>query len=215
MRMPRVIHVGLSACAIAPTLACAGPEDVTPPELVDARFEDLYTVVLRFSEPIAPVDDVDPASHFRLGTAFVLDDLEGGQLTVYYDLSEHFGNGVPGQGGDALGPWQRHGATVVAALERGDDPHELRLSISYPFYSYICEILTEAAMLDIPAEIHVHYAQAGYPRVTDEAGNPLVDIGAWWVGDSFATTQPGVFPELDLRLPIPCPDFERGASIPR
>jgi hypothetical protein len=209
MSMPRVIRVGLSAWAIAPTLACAGPEEQSPPELEDAYFEDLSTVVLRFSEPIAAVDDVDPASHFRLGTAFVLDDLEGGQLTVYYDLSEHFGEGVPGQGADALGPWQRHGGTLVAAVERGDDPHELRLSISYPFYEYVCELLGEAATLGIPAGIHVHYAQAGYPRVTDEAGNPLADIGGWWVSDSFATTQPGVFPELDPRLPIPCPDFSR------
>jgi hypothetical protein len=212
--MSRAMQLGLSACAIAPSFGC-GPDDVTPPELEEARFEDGSTVVLRFSEPIASVGDVDPASHFRLGTAFVLDDLQGGQLTVYYDLSEHFADGIPGQGADASAPWFRHGSTVVAAIERGDDPHELRLSISYPLYYYVCDLLAEAATLGIPAAIHVHYAQAGYPRVTDEAGNPLADIGAWWVGDSFATTTPGVFPELDPRLPIPCPELARDASLAR
>lgn len=203
--MPRAIHVGLSACAIT-SLACAA-EDATAPELVDAHFEDPTTVVLRFSEPIASVEDVDPSSHFRLETALVIDDLQGGLLTVYYDLAHHFPDGLPGQGSDALGPWFRHAFTLVAGLERGDDPHELRLLLSYPLEHYVCDALAEAAALDIPSGLHVHYAESSFPRVTDEAGNPLADIGAWWVIDSFATTRPGVFPELDPRVSIPCPSL--------
>src|SRR5690606_25788828 len=114
--MPRAIDVSLSACAVASPLACAA-EDATAPELEDARFEDPSTVVLRFSEPIASVDDVDPSSHFRLGAALVIDDLEGGLLTVYYDLAHHFPDGLPGQGSDAAGPWFRHAFTLVAGLE--------------------------------------------------------------------------------------------------
>lgn len=204
--MPRPIEVGLSACAVASPLACAA-EDAIAPELESARFEDPTTVVLRFTEPIAPVDDIDPSAHFRLGTALVIDDLQGGELTVYYDLAHHFPDGVPGQSGDALGPWFRHGFTLVAGLERGDDPHELRLLLSYPLEHYVCDALAEAEALGIPSGLHVHYAESSYPRVTDEAGNPLADIGAWWVVDSFATTTPGAFPELDPRLPIPCPDL--------
>lgn len=202
--MPRLRahEFGWVGWAIAPLSACADP-DVTAPELLDARLVDLDTVVLRFSEPLAAVAEVDPSSHFRLGTALVIDDLQGGELTVYYDLAHHFADGVPGQ--HAAGPWFRHGFTAVAAIERGDDPRELRLLLSYPLEHYACDALAEAAALGIPAGIHVHYAEAGFPRVTDEAGNPLADIGAWWVDASFSTTQPGAFPELDPRLPIPCP----------
>ncbi|HLT36964.1 MAG TPA: hypothetical protein VK034_11785, partial [Enhygromyxa sp.] len=200
----RAMPIGPVAWAIAPLCSCADP-DTTRPELEDARFADPGTVVLRFSEPIASVADVDPSGHFRLGAALVIDDLEGGELTVYYDLAHHFPDGVPGAGSDAAGPWFRHAFTTVAAIERGDDPHELRLLLSYPLEQYVCDALAEAATLGIPAAIHVHYAEGSYPRVTDEAGNPLADIGAWWVSESFATTIPGAFPELDPRLPIPCP----------
>jgi hypothetical protein len=138
--------------------------------------------------------------------ALVIDDLQGGELTVYYDLSHHFPDGVPGTSGDAAGPWFRHGFTEVAALELGDDPRELRLLLSYPLEDYVCEAGGEAAALGIPAAIHVHYARSSFPRVSDPAGNPLADIGAWWVSEAFATTIPGEFPEFDPRLPIPCPE---------
>ncbi|MFO7561540.1 MAG: hypothetical protein R6X02_02755 [Enhygromyxa sp.] len=200
----RAIHAVTAASVPAPPLACAEP-DVRAPALEDARFGDPTTVVLRFSEPIASVADVDPSSHFRLGAALVIDDLQGGELTIYYDLAHHFPDGVPGTSGDALGPWFRHDFTLVAALERGDDPRELRLLLSYPLERYVCDALAEAATLGIPAAVHVHYAEGSFPRVTDLAGNPLADIGAWWVSEPFAATIPGAFPDLDPRLPIPCP----------
>jgi hypothetical protein len=192
-------------CALMPALACAA-DDETSPRLEAAAFEDATTIVLRFSEPLAATTDVDPGSHFRLGTALVIDDLEGGELTVYYDLAHHFPDGIPGESGDAIGPWLRHGFTQVAAIDPGDAANELRLRLSYPLESYVCDALAEAATLEIPAGIHVHYAEAGFPRVTDVAGNPLADIGAWWVAESFATTIPGAFPLLDPRIAIPCPD---------
>ncbi|KIG16285.1 hypothetical protein DB30_04745 [Enhygromyxa salina] len=196
-------RVVVGTCVIAPAVGCGGGDE-TAPVLVEAAFEDPSTLVLTFSEPIASVVDVDPVTHFRLGSAFALEALD---LTVYYDLSHHFGGGFPGSGGDASGPWQRHGFTVVSRVEHGDDPSQLRLSISYPIIYYVCDNLALASEMGIPAGIHLHYAQAGFPRVTDEAGNPLADIGAWWVAASFSTTQPGEFPELDMRMPIPCPEL--------
>ncbi len=68
-----------------------------------------------------------------------------------------------------------------------------------------CSRCPEAEALGIPAAIHLHYAEASHPRVTDEAGNPLADIAPWWVQSPFSATQPGAFPELELRPPIPCP----------
>lgn len=195
-------RLSLVVCAGAPALACS--QDSTPPEILEARFADADTVVLRFSEPIGPVSGVDPSGHFRLGTSLVIDDGEGGELSVYYDLAHHFPDGVPGVG-DAVGPWFRHGFTEVARIDRGEDPSELRLRLSYPLEDYVCEALAEAAALDIPAAIHLHYREGSFPRITDEAKNALEDLAPWWVAASFATTQPGAWPALDPRVPIPCP----------
>jgi hypothetical protein len=190
----------VGACGIGAVIGC-GAGDETAPVLEDAQFEDPSTIVLTFSEPIADVADIDPAAHFRLGSAFALEALD---LTVYYDLSHHFPYGLPGSGNDVTGPWQRHGLTSVSRVELGDDPTQLRLLLSSALEYYVCDNLVVAAEMGIPAGIHLHYAEAGFPRVTDEAGNALADIGAWWVGESFSTTQPGAFPELDVLMPIPC-----------
>jgi hypothetical protein len=182
----------------AATLACT--PDLTPPVLEHAEFEDASTLLLSFSEPLAPVDEVDPSTHFRLASAFVLDE-----LTVYYDLSYHFDAGGPARAAQ-LDSWPRHGNAVISRVERGDDETQLRLTLAYPLEHYVCDELDEAAILDIPAAIHLHYAQAAYPRVTDEAGNPLADNGAWWVAlPGIATTRPGAFDLIESRLPIACP----------
>jgi hypothetical protein len=193
-------------CAIASLLACVGQVDASPPELLEARFTDLDTLVLRFSTPMGQVADIDPPSHFRLGVALVLDDLRGGELTVYYDLAHHFSDGLPGSADQAQGPWPRHAFTEVTAIESGDSSDELRLRLSYPLESYVCDALLEAEARGIPAGIHLHYAEAGFPRVTGAGGEALADIGAWWVAAPFVATRPGAFVELDPRLPIPCPN---------
>lgn len=190
--------------------ACAGDEQ--PPELLDARFEDAGTIVLRFSEPLAPVEGIDPASHFRIGSAFVIDDLEGGDLTVYYDLAHHFPDGVPGNAGDAQGPWLRHGLTLVSGLELGEDPSELRLRLDVPVEPYVCDALVEAEGLGIPAAIHTHYARGEGPGIRDVAGNELADVGGWWVLDTFVAAREGSFPELEPRLAMACPDEPVPAS---
>jgi hypothetical protein len=182
----------------AATLACT--PDVTPPLLEHAEFEHAGTLLLSFSEPLAPVDDVDPSTHFRLAAAFVL-----GDITVYYDLSYHFLEGGPDQAA-LVDSWPRHGNSVITRIDPGDDSTQLRLTLAYPIEHYVCDELDQAAQLDIPAGLHLHYAEGAYPRVTDEAGNALADNGAWWVRvPGILTTRPGAFPELELRLPIACP----------
>jgi hypothetical protein len=184
----------------AAALACT-PDDVTPPELEHAELEDPSTLLLSFSEPLAPVDEVDPATHFRLAAGFVL-----GEITVYYDLSYHFLAGGPDQQAAQVDSWPRHGNSLISGIERGDDATQLRLTLAYPLEHYVCDEVSEATALDIPGGIHLHHAEAAYPRVTDEAGNALADNGAWWVSvPGILTTQPGAFPELDVRLPIACP----------
>jgi hypothetical protein len=200
--MPRILDPTVSTllASSAAVIACT-PDDVTPPVLEAAEFEDASTLVLQFSEPLAAIDDVDPSTHFRLAAAFVV-----GDITIYYDLSYHFVAGGPDQQAALVESWPRHGNLLVARAERGDDATQLRLTLTYPIDHYVCDEVEQAADVDIPGGIHLHYAEATYPRVTDEAGNALADNGAWWLQvPGILTTQPGAFPELELRLPIPCP----------
>jgi hypothetical protein len=198
--MSRALEPAMPTLLVGGVVALACTPDVTPPVLEHAEFEDASTLLLSFSEPLAPVDEVDPSTHFRLAAGFVL-----GDLTVYYDLSYHFLAGGPDQGAQ-VDSWPRHGNALISRVERGDDATQLRLTLAYPLEHYVCDELDQALALDIPAAIHLHHAEASYPRVTDEAGNALADNGAWWLLlPGISTTQPGSFPELDLRLPIPCP----------
>lgn len=200
---------------LAGVLLAAGcaESETTPPELLAAEFAEAPpgerpdAVILRFSEPLGPIADVDP-EHFRLSTALVIDDGQAGELTVYYDLAHHFSSGLPGQDGrlpNIEGPWPRHAFTIVAALERGETRDELVLRLSYPLEIAVCDALDQAAGLGIPAGIFVHYAEADHPRITDEAGNALADIAAHWVPLNGVTTAAGTFPALDPTLAIPCP----------
>ncbi len=191
---------------------CAAADEV-PPELLEGRFAASEgatlsdTIVLRFSEPIGPIADVDPA-HFRISTALVIDDGAGGDLTIYYDLAHHFDDGLPGQDGasPALeGPWPRHSFTLVAGLERGEADDELILQLSYPLEPMVCAALAEAAALGIPHGIFVHYNEGSYPRITDEAGNALEGIGADWITEPFVATISGAFERLDPRIELECP----------
>jgi hypothetical protein len=198
--MPRTLNPAMSTLLASSAAAIACTPDVTPPVLVQAEFEDASTLVLQFSEPLAPINDVDPSTHFRLAAAFAV-----GDITIYYDLSYHFMAGGPDQLPMA-DSWPRHGNILVARAEQGDDATQLRLTLAYPMDLYVCDELRDAADVDIPAGIHLHYAEADYPRVTDEAGNALADNGAWLLlFPGVLTTQAGVFPELEMRLPIPCP----------
>lgn len=190
-------------------VGCSEP-DTTPPELLAAAFVEpepgfmADRVVLRFSEPLGPIADVDP-EHFRLSTALVIDDGEGAALTVYYDLANHFEGGLPGQDGHAPAlALPRHAFTRVAALERGEHDDELVLVLSYPLESPVCEALAMATQLGIPNGIFVHYAEAERPRIVDAAGNALPDIAAHWLDATGVATQAGTFPQLDVALAIPC-----------
>ena len=176
--------------------------DATPPRLLSVEFEDETHLRLRFSEPLAPADEVEPASHFRVGSGFYVEHLG---ITAYYDLAHHFPYGVPGVEGASLEQAQRHGFTRVARIEAGAREDELVLELSYRLEAYVCDTLVDAAAIDVPAGIHLHYAEAAAPRIRDLAGNELADIGEWFVSSTFSSTREGSFPELDTRLPIPCP----------
>lgn len=206
-RLDRACHPGLLVPLVAQAGACS--VDETPPTIIDARFEDENTLVVQFSEPIGPTADIDAARHFRISSGFYVESLG---VTAYYDIAHHFPQGVPGVDEDGNGEGLaeslfRHGFTLVAEIERGASDDELRLLLSYPIEPYVCEVLPKAEALGIPAGIFLHYDPGSAPRVADLAGNELGENGGWWVGSTFGTTLMGEFPELDPRMPIPCPEF--------
>jgi hypothetical protein len=184
-----VLGIGAAGCA---------DEDIAPPELVSAEIIEPGDVLLgiparvrlHFSEPIAPVDQVDPLQ-FRLGVAFV-----GDSETLYYDLSHHFLDGAP---------QPRHAQTFVVGLERGDDESVLDLELSYVLDEHTCEIIEEARANGIPSEIHMHYRDAE-EGVTDLAGNRLAGIGPWWAETiAFFGESEGSLDALDPAIPVACP----------
>jgi hypothetical protein len=119
-------------CAIASLLACVGQVDASPPELLEARFTELDTLVLRFSKAMGPVADIDPPSHFRLGVALVLDDLRGGELTVYYDLAHHFADGLSAGDRRRRRGARGHRRVVGGCAVRGDEAGGVRRARSTP-----------------------------------------------------------------------------------
>ncbi|MCA9701380.1 MAG: hypothetical protein KC431_27915 [Myxococcales bacterium] len=197
----------LALVATAAPLLAGCSVDEERPQLLAAHFSDPGTLVLQFSEPLGPIAGIDPAAHFRLSASFVVEDVAG-LVTVYYDVAYHFPFGLPGQG--ALPPAEpltpRHGGTLVSSISHGDGEDELRLTLSYPIEDVLCQALSEAAALDIPAAIHLHYDPGAAPRIVDRAGNGLADIAGWWVSDHFAVAEIGAWPELDPRIEIPCPE---------
>ena len=204
IRAQRAGAVLLAPLGVGLGLGC-GEVDEAPPTIVDAHFEDASTLVLSFSEPVAATDDVHPESHFRLGVGFWLEDLG---YTAYYDLSNHFTGEVPGQSGALTEQWLRHGDTQIVRIEPGDDPAQLRLRLNFPVDPYVCETLLAAEGIDVPAGIHLHYARANPPRITDLAGNELAEVASWWAikAPALSSTRDGEFPDLNPRMPIPCPD---------
>ena len=154
---------------------------------------------------------VDPDAVRDMMTARVESMVFSEEIPVIEALAADWGgrlwvqrsSGVPGE--DGLGPFFLHTANDVVEVARGDTPDVLVLGLRYPLEPYACEAVAAATELGIPARVHIHYAQASFPRIVDESDNPLADTGAWWVSASFGTTRPGAFPDLDPAIEIPCP----------
>jgi hypothetical protein len=177
-----------------------------PPRLVDATFRDPSVVELVFTEPLAPVDGVDPEK-FRLSAA--KGDAESYRYrgrrfcyksTYYYDLSDAIGDfGGCDPSYEVCSPATR---VIELALD-DDDARRLRLTIDPPLGGYQCLQIDYAGD---DAGIFVHFAAAGIPTIEDESGQALEDIAPHWVlAGARYTYREGVFPAMDVFLPIPCP----------
>jgi hypothetical protein len=224
-----VAMVGL-ACTEDPDAVCNdvplpdGPDDAATgpgerPELLEAEFVTPATLRLRFSEPLAPVDLVEP-TRFRLSRTDIAPGYSYGYgpdedpcdplNTLYAD---------PSGGGSRV---------LVDGLWAGE-ADELLLSLSIPVNLGDCRDVIDGDELGESAFL-LHYtddtSMTGGPRVEDVDGDRLAAIGEPWALDGVGCTLTssyygytyynclgaysvaGSVPNLDVWLPIPCPDFD-------
>lgn len=193
------------------------PVDV-PPALVSAALLDAFTLQLSFTEPIAPVDTVNP-KRFRLSVAFGYAGLYGGQASTslrdprfynytqvcvpcYYEPPYYYCY----EPNCYYQPSEE--IQVLDLFNHYADPNSLLLSLSTPIQPSLCN--TIANLSETPtgdAVLHLHYADGGLAQITDLAGLPLPPDGEFWVkydGDFYNYYAPP-FSNFTPFVPIPCP----------
>lgn len=177
-----------------------GTNDV-PFELVSAAMDLTGEfVALRFSEPVGPLDGVDP-SDFRISVALPYELCSGGEdcvaKTGYWDANfyvDYYLTYAP------YGPPESD-RFEVDLLAHGNMPTDVVLRFAVPLDPLLCEYFEDAEVL------FVHFAPAPIPVQSDD-GEPLAAIGPQWVdyvGPIPFMGVDGDFPNLDPRIPIPCP----------
>ena len=202
-------------CAAAPRAAAGSADDHDAPVIVGARFVARDRVQLTFSEPIAPVELVNPRQ-FRLSHAYSM--VDGGA-----DPSDPYDQGyATGYYYDVAGSDSYEQPLVVVKLERyADQPEVLALTLNKPITVDFCQqIIDSRTNLDQPVAagsrhhgetgLFLHYTSRGSDGVRDRVNNPLADIGADWAlnfGSRHKTVY-GAEPvmRLDLLTPLACPD---------
>jgi hypothetical protein len=179
--------------------------DDDTPRLLSGRFLRGDLVELAFSDPIAPVDDVDPRS-FRLSIARGNVGRDYGVCyteTYYCDPALGFSlfgcRGCAALDDDCPAP-----ATVIDLANDPDDATHLQLRLSAGIDPLRCLELQYYAPR---AAILAHYSTREIPVVSGRSGEPLADIASHWAStDERKIKRDGTFPDLDAFVPLPCPD---------
>ncbi len=169
-----------------------------PPVLQSAVFEDDLLIRLTFSEPIASVDEVDPAS-FRISVGRYYEGYYEGEsgYTLYEDPMAALCSFT-----DACSD---NYTDVVEIGCAPDDPTSVLLRVDILHHEYLCPIFDDASTYGLEFEFLPHYdAAAG--MITDLDGEPLESIAEHWVqSEELGAYVEGNFPDLPMRVPIPCP----------
>lgn len=193
------------------------PDDQDPPTVLGGRFIARDRVQLTFSEPLAPVEQVNPRQ-FRLSTAYSRIDDQGGYASgYYYDLG----------GTDSYEP-----PLVVVSLEvYAERPEVLGLQLNRPIPVERCVQIrdTRKALADEAASgggpmprtqlgVFLHYTARGSIGIRDTANNPMAEVGGAWAlhfgarNQSMYGTEPIM--RLDLLVELDCPGEEMGVAGP-
>lgn len=194
------------------------PGDVTPPGLVAVTMRDPFTLQLSFTEPVAPVDTVNP-KRFRLSFAFGYAGAYGSQpytrLTDprFYNQLEYCFPCEPSPPNyycydDYYCYYQPSPELAFADLVNDYyDPTSVLLLLTTPIQPRLCETLSGLTNPNFTAVLHLHYADGGLSQLTDLAGLPLPALGKFWVGydgENYTYLAPP-FSNFNPFLPIPCP----------
>ena len=166
-----------------------------PPTLLSAEFEDDFLLVrLTFSEPIASVDDVDPAS-FRISVASYYEGYEY-SYTQYWDPMTLLCATTDGC-------WNDYTDVVELGCAE-DDPAALLLRLDIFHGEYLCPILDWAGMYGTVHSVLPHF-DASVDAIVDLEGEPLESIAAHWVqSEQLLVNIDGDFPNYPMPIPIPC-----------
>lgn len=176
------------------------PNDV-PFELVSAAMNLTgQFVALRFSEPVGPLEGVDP-SDFRISLALphLLCTGDGGCVdeTAYWDANFYVEYRLT-----YYGPPPDGDRFEVDLIAPGNMPTDVVLRFAIPLDPLLCEYFDGYA-----DALFVHFAPGAIP-VQSADGELLAAIGPQWVdyvGPIPSMVVDGEFPNLDPRVPIPCP----------
>lgn len=200
------------------------PGDITPPALVSVAFVDPFTLQLSFTEPVAPVDTVNP-KRFRLSFAVAYLGNYGGQPNTslrdprFYNFTEYCPPLPPGCYDYYYepyycyyGPYCYYQASppILAAdlINHYADPNSVLISLTEGIRPSLCNMIDAFQSDNGQAVLHLHYADGGLAQITDLAGLPLPALGETWIKNaSDFYYYPGVvgFSNFNPFLPIPCP----------
>ncbi|KIG17486.1 hypothetical protein DB30_03187 [Enhygromyxa salina] len=175
------------------------PNDV-PFELVSASLNATgQFVVLRFSEPVAPVNGVDPAD-FRISFA-ALSALCSGRdgcvdQTSYWDPNFFAATYIGYQ------PYS-NARFEVDLITAGNQATDVFLRFETPLDPALCEYF--APYEGEYGALFVHHAPGNIPLKSSD-GESLAAIGPQWVAQAqpFWDTD-GEYPNLNPKISIPCP----------
>lgn len=207
MEPRRLATLGLSFTSLVAASCQAGAEDECgdeagasqpgPPTLVSARFVDERVIELSFSEPLAPVDDVDPSA-FRISWTW---SASGGAYyeayTAYYDpmlalcLSTDY--------------CEEESTSVVGVRCSPGDPSSLLLTLDR-FSPLACQLINDFQSYDpgYASPLLPHF-DAEIATITDLDGEALASIGPDFVTtDDVYLEVSGEFPNYPMPIPIDC-----------
>ncbi len=196
------------------------PTDNIPPALVGIELLDGQILRLTFTEPIAPVDSVNP-KRFRMSVArYHPDTYYGYTRTSYFDPGQFNHDQYCGEVcyddyyyecyyQCYYGPPIE--LVVQDVLNDPNNPAQLELLLLQPIRPSLCQVadaFTQGG--SVPGGLLLHYADGGAAQITDLAGLPLPASGKSWVIDkdsSYIYLDNVLFPEMNPLLPIPCVFF--------
>ena len=204
-----------------PTVDPTGNPDA-PPQLINVAFVDNLTLQLTFSEPMAPVDDVDPTV-FRLSMGFGYTEGYNGYTRTFYQEVGYF-NQQPcyeekcyencyydKETGEkycyeyCYCPYNITWIEAIGLRNDSADATKVLLTLNPGIGSNVCDV-AEMVPPEYTVALLLHYTDDRPPLPLDTQGQGLYPIGEDWVntGEGFLDVE-GFFPQLNPMLPIPCP----------